>query len=285
MTAAQLLGHDLVKSFDGHAALAGVDLALQGGLVAVLGPNGAGKTTLLRCLATVVRPDTGSLLIDGLNPAHESDRIEIRRRLGYQPQQVQFAGGARVFDVLDYLAVLKGFDDDRRRRHWVFHVLDLVGLRDRVADEVRDLSGGMRQRLGLAQALLGQPSLLLLDEPAAGVDPDERFRMRDLIAARRAEATVVLSTHLTDEAAVCDKILVLDQGRIRFVGSPSALAAIAAGRTWVQSNLPADDVRASWRQADGRYRCLGTSIAPPTAEKVAPTLEDGYLTLLTPAAP
>lgn len=284
MTAAQLLGNDLVKSYGDHHALAGVDLALQGGLIAVLGPNGAGKTTLLRCLATVLRPDSGSLLIDGLDPQHESDRIEVRRRLGYQPQQASFAASARVFDALDYVAVLKGIDDDRHRRQWVFHVLELVGLRSRAADQISALSGGMRQRLGLAQALLGQPSLLVLDEPAAGVDPDERFRIRDLIAARRAEATVVVSTHLTDEAAVCDTILVLDHGELRFVGTPAALAHAAYGRTWVQANQPITPIRASWRQADGRYRCLGNDPAPPNAETVDPTLEDGYLSLVSRAA-
>lgn len=280
MTATQLLGNNITKSFNDRPALTGVDLAAQGGLVAVLGPNGAGKTTLLRCLATVLVPDGGSLLIDGLNPKHESDRIEIRRRLGYQPQQVNFAMSARVFDALDYLAVLKGIDDDRRRRQWVFHVLELVGLRDRAHDKVAELSGGMRQRLGLAQAMLGQPSLIVLDEPASGVDPDERFRIRDLIAQRRTDATVIMSTHLTDEAAVCDTIVVLSEGSVRFVGSPGSLAEQATGRTWVQAQPPTSPTRASWRQADGSYRILGTQPAPPNSNLVAPTLEDGYLTIV-----
>lgn len=284
MTAAQLLGSELLKSYGDRTALAGVDLSMQGGLVAVLGPNGAGKTTLLRCIATVLRPDGGSLLIDGLDPTHESDRIEIRRRLGYQPQQASFAASARVYDAVDYVAVLKGIDDDRRRRHWVFHVLDLVGLRDRVHDKVGELSGGMRQRLGLAQAMLGGPTLLVCDEPAAGVDPDERFRIRDLLAARRTDATVVVSTHLTDEAAVCDRIMVLDQGHLRFVGSPEALARSAEGRTWIQRDAPAEHVRASWRQADGRYRVLGTGPAPTGVEVIVPTLEDGYLMLVQPTS-
>jgi ABC-2 type transport system ATP-binding protein len=179
---------------------------------------------------------------------------------------------------LDYVGVLKGFENDRRRRHWVFYVLDLVGLRERSNDKVSDLSGGMVQRLGLAQALLGQPSLVILDEPAAGVDPDERFRIRDLIAERRGDATVFVSTHLTDEAAVSDKIVVMNDGQICFVGSPDSLAEKAEGRTWVQLGRPVG-VRASWRQADGSYRCLGDK--PTDAESVAPTLEDGYLTLVT----
>lgn len=253
-----------------------MDLALQGGLITLLGPNGSGKTTLLRCLATVdVRADD-SVLVDGLDPRHESDRIEIRRRVGYQPQRPSLAPSARVFDVIDYLAVLKGHDDDRSRRHLVYGALDRVGLADRAADEVGDLSGGMVRRLELAQAILGRPGLLLLDEPAAGLDPDERFRLREIIAGRRHEATVIVSTHLTDEAAVGDTVLVLIGGQLRFVGRPEALAASAAGRAWVQDAEPVG-ARATWRLADGRHRCLG--VPPPGAEPVASTLEDGYLLL------
>jgi ABC-2 type transport system ATP-binding protein len=152
-------------------------------------------------------------------------------------------------------------------------------LRDRAGDKVGDLSGGMVQRLGLAQALLGQPSLIILDEPASGVDPDERFRIRDLVAERRSDATVFVSTHLTDEAAVSDQVVVMNKGKVCFVGSPSSLAKVAAGQTWIQPDRPQSNFRASWRQADGTYRCLGT--APPNATAVTPTLEDGYLTLVS----
>lgn len=279
MRPAQVLAFGLTRSFRSVEALRGVDLALEGGLVTLLGPNGSGKTTLLRCLATVDLPDSGTTLIDGLDPRYESDRIEIRRRLGYQPQSPGMATSSRVFDVLDYLAVLKGHDDDRARRHLVYHALEEVGLVDRVSDDVGELSGGMVQRLGLAQAILGEPSLLLLDEPAAGLDPDERFRLRETVAARRHRATVVVSTHLTDEAAIGDTVLVLIEGRLRFVGTPEALAATATGRAWISDTEPVG-ARATWRLGDGRYRCLG--LPPPGTAVVDPTLEDGYL-LLTSA--
>ncbi len=277
----QVLAFGLARRFKQREALRGVDLALEGGIVTLLGPNGSGKTTLLRCLATVDSAQQGSVLIDGLDPRHETDRIEIRRRLGYQPQQPSLTPRARVFDALDYLAVLKGHQHDRTRRHLVFSALDRVGLADRASDRVGELSGGMVRRLELAQATIGDPGLVLLDEPAAGLDPDERFRLREIVSERRHRATVIVSTHLTDEAAIGDNVLVLIEGQLRFVGPPGALASVAEGRTWVQDLEPVD-TRASWRLADGRYRCLGRP--PPGAEPVAPTLEDGYLLISSPGS-
>lgn len=271
----QVLAFGLGASFAGRRALDGVDLSIEGGVTAVLGPNGAGKSTLLRCLATVLAPDDGSLLLDGMNPQFEADRIEIRRRLGYLPQNHGLRGSDRVFDTMDLLAVMKEAGDERERRTMVFDALERVGLTDRASDALDDLSGGMRQRLGVAQALLTAPRLLILDEPAAGLDPDERRRLREILTERRQRSTVVISTHLTDEAAHSDAVVVLNEGRVLFVGSPAALAQRAAGRAWVQPDAPIGIVRASWLQAGGTHRCLGTP--PPGATLVAPTLEDGYL--------
>lgn len=283
MTAAEIVCTDVRHAFADRRALDGVDLRAAGGIVTVLGANGAGKSTLLRCLATLIRPDGGAVVVDGLDPRHEAERIEIRRRLGYLPQRVGFSAGATVFDVLDYFGVLKELRDDRGRRHQVFDALERVGLRDRASDDVETLSGGMQRRLAVAQALLGSPSLLILDEPSAGLDPDERLRLRAITAERRAATTVVVSTHLTDEAALGDVVVVLHEGRIRFTGTPDELQRSATGHTWVQQQLPPPNVRASWRLTDGRHRCLGS---PPTgASLVAPTIEDGYLLLVrAPAA-
>lgn len=267
-------------------ALVDVDLSAQGGLITVLGPNGAGKSTLLRCLATVWLPDSGSILIDGLDPHHESDRIEIRRRLGYLPQDSGLADSATVFDVVDYLAVMKSVGRDslrpeRKRRLQVLELLDLVGLADQVASRVGSLSRGMRQRVALAQALLGRPTLLLLDEPESGLDPEERSRLRTILGDRRHRTTIIQSTHLTDQAAYSDRILVMSAGRIRFDGSPSRLADVADGKTWLQRRRPAaGSTRTFWETSDGRFRCLGEP--PPGAETVGPTVEDGYLLLLNP---
>lgn len=271
----QVLAFGLGVSFGDRRVLDGVDLSFEGGLTVVLGPNGAGKSTLLRSLATVQQYDEGSLLLDGLDPAFEADRIEIRRRLGYLPQHHGLGGKDRVFDTMDLIAVMKDAGDERQRRTMVFDALERVGLVDRAADTMADLSGGMRQRVGVAQALLAAPRLLVLDEPAAGLDPDERRRLREVLTERRQRSTVVVSTHLTDEAAHADRVVVLHGGKVRFFGSPAALADRATGRAWIQAGAPSLDVRGSWQQVDGSYRCLGDP--PPGATLVAPTLEDGYL--------
>ncbi len=278
MTAA-VVATGLAHGFGERRVLDGVDLHARGGIITLLGANGAGKTTLLRCLATVLVPTGGAVHIDGLDPSNEAERTEIRRRLGYLPQQVGFSRSASVFDALDYAGVLRELHDERSRRQSVVEALDHVGLRDRMRDDVATLSGGMQRRLGLAHALLGSPSLLILDEPSAGLDPDERQRFRAIISDRRPSATIIVSTHLTDEAAFGDAVLVLHGGRIVFSGTPAALAATAQGRAWVSTDLPPPGTRASWRQADGTHRCLG--IPPPHARLAEPTIEDGYLLLTT----
>lgn len=274
----QVLAFGLGVSFGERRVLDGVALSLEGGLTVVLGPNGAGKSTLLRSLATVQACDAGSLLMDGMNPQFEADRIEIRRRLGYLPQQHGLGGKDRVFDTMDLIAVMKEAGDERQRRRMVFDALERVGLTDRAADSLADLSGGMRQRVGVAQALLTAPTLLILDEPLAGLDPDERRRLREVLTERRQRSTVVMSTHLTDEAVHADTVVVLREGKVRFVGAPTALAQRAAGRAWIQPLAPVAPVRASWQQANGAYRCLG--VPPPDAALVAPTVEDGYLVVI-----
>ena len=275
MTPSHVFADSIAKSFGQHPAIRDVTVLAQGGITAVLGPNGCGKSTLLRCIATVMMPDSGSVTIDGLDPRRESERIEARRRLGYAPQEAGFDPRLRVLDAVDYVAVLKGLDDTRRRRRSVFEALDRVGLAERTGARVGELSAGMRRRLVLAQALLGAPTLVVFDEPGAGLDPDERLRLREILTERRRTATILLATHLTDEAAGADRVIVLGAGRVQFDGTPSRLAAHADGRVWHQSDFPPPGVRASWQQAGGGHRCLGHP--PAGAVLLEPTLEEGYL--------
>lgn len=278
MTAASLRIRGVGHTYGSTVALESIDVAALGGVVTVLGPNGAGKSTLLRCAATVQRQTKGSVFVDGLDTTLDPDRTEVRRRLGYLPQQPAFAPRATVFDVVDYLAICKEMDERRARHREVMRVLEVTQLADRRADRIGELSGGMVRRLGLAQALLGRPRLLVLDEPAAGLDPDQRLRLRDLLSRLGADTTVLVSTHMTDEAAVVSsQVVVVAGGRACFSGTPAALTAQAEGRVWESDVEPARAVR-SWRLPTGRFRCLGD--LPPGAAPVPPSMEDAYLLLV-----
>jgi ABC-2 type transport system ATP-binding protein len=272
----------LVKAYGSHRALDGLDLHVRPGVTGLLGPNGAGKTTLLRMLATVLPADDGHLRVLDQDLDDPAGRRHVRRRLGYLPQDAGFHRGFTAFEALDYVAVLKEHTAARARHDEVRRVLDLVGLGEVATKKVRALSGGMRQRLGLAQALLGQPELLVLDEPTVGLDPEQRMRFRDLVSEAGRGRTVVLSTHQTEDvAAVCSDVVVVRGGRAMFRGTPAELAAVATGRVWI------DEVKdpralAGWRVGAGHYHHVGDP--PDGAELIDPTVEDAYLLLLGPAA-
>ncbi|MGN6613223.1 MAG: ABC transporter ATP-binding protein [Angustibacter sp.] len=265
----------LTKSFGATRAVDSLSFALSPGVVGLLGPNGAGKTTLLRMLATVLAPDAGTLSLLGRDPSRTDDRLEIRRRLGYLPQSPALYPGFTAFDLVDYVALLKEHTDSAWRREECRRVLDAVDLYDDMHRKVKTLSGGMRQRVALATALIGSPELLVLDEPATGLDPEQRLRLRSVLSRAAASATVVLSTHNTAEvAALCQEVYVLLDGRLRFRGSPAELAAVATGQVWVDDHEDAQALRC-WQTAEGTFRHLGTP--PPGADVIEPTMDDGYL--------
>ncbi|TDQ49584.1 ATP-binding cassette domain-containing protein [Actinorugispora endophytica] len=273
----------LTKHYGDRAALNRIDLDLGRGVTGLLGRNGAGKTTLLRCLATAHDPDSGSLEVLGHDPTTAPGRARVRAQLGFLPQNPVFYPNFTAFTLLDYIAILKEVGGRRARHDEVRRVLDQVGLTDRRHTRVRRLSGGMRQRLGLAGALLGEPGLLLLDEPTIGLDPEQRIRFRDLVSEFAATRAVVLSTHQTEDvAAVCDRVVVLDEGLVVFADTPAALTDRARGRVWSLPERPSTG-STSWRSPDGRYRVLTPHGAEPPAgyggiaEPLEPTLEDGYL--------
>jgi ABC-2 type transport system ATP-binding protein len=264
----------LTKTFGHTHAVDDVSLTGGPGVIGLLGPNGAGKTTLLRMAATVLAPDGGDLRLLGFDPTRPAERLEVRRRLGYLPQNPSLYAGFTPYDMVDYVAVLKERTDRGWRRREVRRALESVGLENVMHTKIRTLSGGMRQRVALAAAMLGDPELLVLDEPAAGLDPDQRLRLRSLLSRSR---TVLMSTHnISEVSALCQRVYVMFSGRIRFVGTPAELAGLAAGRVWEDERQDPDAIR-SWLTATGSYRHLGD---PPTgAQAVDPTLDDGYLLL------
>jgi ABC-2 type transport system ATP-binding protein len=270
--------HDVTKRFVRTQALAGVTFDVGDGVTGLLGPNGAGKTTLLRILATVLAPDSGSVRALGLDPGRPAERTAIRRRLGYLPQEPGFQRGFTAFEFVDYVAILHELTDPHARHDEVRRVLDAVDLTSVSGKRVRALSGGMRRRVALAAALLGDPDLLVLDEPTAGLDPEQRLRFRDLVSRAGEGRAVLLSTHQTEDvAALCRDVVVLHEGRVQFQGPPAQLASLADGKVWY-SDVRDTRARLAWRLGNGRYRNLGEP--PAAAEVVEPTLEDGYLLLV-----
>lgn len=204
-------------------------LVLGPGTTAVLGRNGSGKSTLLRLLATAERVQTGTVTIGGLDTADEAARVLVRRRLGYLGQADGLPPRMPVVDFLDYVGVLKELAEADRRRWawWALSRLELVDVADR---RIRTLSGGVRRRVALAQALLGGPELLVLDEPEISLDLEQRHRLAALLAEQGERATVVVATHQPDLAAGFDHVVVLDRGVVRFTGPPARLAALGDGR-------------------------------------------------------
>lgn len=273
---------DVTKRYGSVRALDGVTLDLGPGITGLLGPNGAGKTTLIRILATLMSPSRGRVRMDGLDPGDSRQRLEIRRRLGYLPQDLGLYPRFTVFEFVDYIAILKELKDRKERHRKVRQALASVGLEDIAKRKIRTLSGGMARRVGIAQALVADPGLLLLDEPTAGLDPEQRARFRELVANVGDHRQVLLSTHLVEDvAAICTTVVVLWEGRVLFCGAPAELRGRAADMVW-SAPEPQTGALVCWRTESGHYRVIGarpSGVATP----VTPTVEDGYL-LITSAA-
>ncbi|WTP59159.1 ABC transporter ATP-binding protein [Streptomyces phaeochromogenes] len=268
----------LTLRYGGTAALDDVSVRLGEGVTGLLGPNGAGKTTLLRVLATAVPPDKGAFTVLGNDPGTTAGRQEVRRALGYLPQAPGFHPDFTAFEFVDYVAILKELTDRTARHAEVRRVLDDVALSDVRGKRIKKLSGGMRQRVALAAALVGDPGFLVLDEPTVGLDPEQRMRFRELIARAGEGRTVLLSTHQTEDVAMlCHRVIVMVRGRVRFEGTPAELTARAAGRVWSSTERD-PGAWAGWRTGTGSFRNVGEP--PAGADLVEPTLEDGYLLTL-----
>jgi ABC-2 type transport system ATP-binding protein len=269
----------------GVAALMGLDLVVPVGMFGLLGANGAGKTTLMRILAGLVRPTSGRVTVGGHDMSTAAGRTAVQRSLGYLPQDLGVYPDLTARQFLDYVALLKGMDDRAARRRRVGELLEVVALTGDADRRLRGFSGGMRQRVGIAQALLADPQLLIVDEPTAGLDPEERIRFRTLLSQFAGRRTVLLSTHIVDDIAqTCREVAVLATGRLIFRGTVDELTHRARGRVWsvvTDGPPPAEGtvVSALPHETGMRYRVVAAAAPAPQAHPVDPALEDGYLAL------
>lgn len=271
----------------GHAAVDAVNLSLGPGILGLLGPNGAGKSTMMRMLATLTQPTAGRIIWKGVDIARDPDALRIS--LGYLPQDFGVYPALSAREFLRYLAAVKGLPQKLARRR-VDECIEQVGLTVDADRRLGDFSGGMRQRVGIAQALLNDPQLLIADEPTVGLDPGERLRFRHLLTELGGQRLVILCTHIvSDVEASATALAVMRKGKLVFSGSPDVLLALAHGKVWDWTVAPErlDEVRAAYhvsnslRRGDGvRVRLMSPVSPGPGAEVVLPSLEDAYVSLL-----
>jgi ABC-2 type transport system ATP-binding protein len=279
---------ELVKIYPGPVtALAGIDLDVEPGMFGLLGPNGAGKTTLMRVLAGLLQPTSGSVRLDGLDVL--ADPRLIRRQLGYLPQDFGFYPHLTGEKMLLFLLRLKGVEAPGGLARLAAELLERVNLGDAAKRKVRTWSGGMRQRLGIAQAIAGNPRLVIVDEPTAGLDPEERMRFYRLLAELAVDRIVLLSTHIVEDVAVlCPRFAILRQGRLSALTSPAAARAAIDGHLF-EGRVAAGELERLGRerqviqavlvQGENRVRIHVPAGEPPPPgfQAVAATLEDAYL--------
>ena len=275
----------------GHAAVQGLSLASGPGILGLLGPNGAGKSTLMRILATLAKPSAGRVRWKGVDVAADPDAV--RATLGYLPQDFGVYPALSAREFLGFLAAVKGLHG-RQADERVDACLAQVGLADVADRRLGEFSGGMRQRVGIAQALLNDPALLIVDEPTVGLDPEERMRFRHLLTDLAGERLVILSTHIvSDVEASATSLAVMAKGELRFHGTPGQMLALAEGKVWewtvAEGDLAAVRARhhacASLRRPEGiRVRVVADAAPAVQAQPVAPSLEDAYAWLLGPGA-
>jgi ABC-2 type transport system ATP-binding protein len=279
---------NLTKTYKGNVhALNGIDLNIGTGMFGLVGPNGAGKTTFMRILAGLLRASGGSVTIFGHNLGTDAGRQAAKANLGYLPQDLGLYPNLNAYEFLDYMAILKGVTDKSERKRQIDDLLEKVRLTDAAGRRLKTYSGGMKRRVGIAQALLGDPRLLIVDEPTAGLDPEERVRFRNLLSDMAAERTIILSTHIVEDISQsCNDLAVLRGGRVIYRGSPSDLIERARGHVWAittHGERPDDrlTIVSSLQMRDGmQYRVLGDPVAYPDAFHVEPSLEDGYMWLM-----
>jgi ABC-type multidrug transport system ATPase subunit len=282
---------NLSKRFKGDVtALHDINLEFGDRMFGLLGANGAGKTTLMRIIAGLMKPSMGRVEVAGNDVASQRGKAAIRAMLGYLPQDFDLYPTLTAAEFLDYVAVLKGITDKAQRGREVERVLEDVRLTDAASRRLKGFSGGMKQRVGIAQALLGSPKLLIVDEPTAGLDPEERVHLRNLLSDMAQNCTVLLSTHIVEDIShSCNDLAVIQKGEVVFRGSPRALIERVQGKVWhvtTQGERPNGGVSivSTIQVEDGvRYRVLGEPNSAYDAVAARPNLEDGYIWLMRDA--
>lgn len=271
---------------NGKHALSDVNLTIENGMFGLLGPNGAGKSSLIRILVTLLKPTTGEVSVNGYDLVR--DRGKIRRMLGYLPQDFRFFSKLKTWEFLDYAAGLSGIRSKKVRREKVDEWLEKVGLFDARDRQANNLSGGMKRRLGIAQALIGSPQIIIVDEPTTGLDPEERIRFRNILSElSQQDIIILLSTHIVgDISSVCRDLALLNDGQVKFNGSPESLVDKARGHVWqvqtagveydilkekyaVTSTIPSEE---GWE-----IQLVGETLDLPAAVGIEPNLEHAYV--------
>jgi ABC-type multidrug transport system ATPase subunit len=277
----------------GVRALDGVTLRIPAGMFGLLGPNGAGKSTLMRTIATLQEPDSGRITFGDIDVLTQKDAV--RRTLGYLPQEFGVYPKVSALEMLDHFAVLKGIVDARRRKETVEAILQRTNLWDVRKRRLGGFSGGMRQRFGIAQALLGNPTLIIVDEPTAGLDPAERLRFNNLLSEIGENVVVILSTHIVEDVSdLCSRMAIIAGGRVLQSGDPARTIDALRGRVWKKivardqlAAVQAEHTVISTRLVAGRtsIHVVAPGCPDPSFEEVPPGLEDVYFSTLHDAGP
>lgn len=278
---------NLFKKYKDVNVLKGINLEIKNGMFGLLGPNGAGKTTLIRILTTLIPQTSGKVEINGIDVRQKK---EVRKIIGYLPQEFSFYPEMTVTECMDYLAILSGIKNRKNRIEKVKELLEKVNLLEQKDKRCKSLSGGMKRRLGIAQAMLNNPKVLIVDEPTAGLDPEERIRLRNLLSDFSKNKIVILSTHIVEDIEyTCENIAILNKGQIIYLGNVSSLIKKAEGKIWSIEfkNNKFEEVKKKYTLISSIYdkenvkvRILSEKKPMEEAVTVKPTMEDAYMQLI-----
>jgi ABC-2 type transport system ATP-binding protein len=284
---------NLSKTYpNGVQALIDVDLTIPNGLFGLLGPNGAGKSTLMRTIATLQEPDCGSIHLDGIDVL--TKKHEVRQILGYLPQEFGTYTNVTATEMLSHIAVLKGITDKKIRQALTIRLLKQTNLYDVRNKKLGSFSGGMKQRFGVAQALLGSPKVLIVDEPTAGLDPAERKRFLNMLSEIGEQVIVILSTHIVDDVEeICTSMSIIDKGIMKYTGKPQQAIALLKGKVWKKTITKGEESQfaenfqvLSSRLSEGMVEIhVFSEKSPGVFDRTEPDLEDVYFAAINNCLP